>query len=450
MKNVVRRVSICIALGLLGLLSVGARAADPITAKAQGRPRLQLSIDTPEQGAVVGSIGGMAFLSGKALAHFGEFQTFDIMFVVDTSSSTEAPSGADVDGDGEIGVRKEPPLLPIPLLASLLGSNSDTGDSVLAAEVAAMQTLLDQLDPRTTRVGLIGFSGDADALTPDAETYVELTSEFQKVRRGLDGILSSGPRGKTNMMAGVRVGTVELIGSQTAFSTKREGARRIMIFLTDGIPTLPFENSSHQNRRLAVEAAKVASNAQIRIDTYAIGPEALDRPDVVIDMAGVSSGIFTPVRDPRDLSTIFEDVSFSDIEEFRIKNKTTNAPADYLLRNADGTFSALIKMNEGMNEVEVYARSTDGTEGTRNLKVRFLESAEPQALDPALVTQRNRLMENALMDLKRERLEIETERDEKARKDLKLKIEEERASAQERARKVRIETEEDDDKVREE
>jgi hypothetical protein len=153
--------------------------------------------------------------------------------------------------------------------------------------------------------------------------------------------------------------------------------------------------------------------------------------------------VFTPVRDPRDLSTIFEDVSFSEIEEFRLKNLTTNAPADYLTRNADGTFSALIKMKEGINEVEVYARSTDGTEGSRKLKVKFLESAAPQTLDPALVAQRNRLMENALMDLKRERLQIETERDDKTREALRAKIEEERAAAQ-KARKIRIETEENE------
>lgn len=403
--------------------------ATSLAASAAGdSPRLDLSIDSPEPGSVIGDPGGFAFMAGKALAHFGEFQTFDILFVLDVSESTAAPSGADIDGDGEIGHRRGESLfsifgrfLPLP--------NSDSGDSILAAEVAAVLTLLDQLDPRTTRVGLVGFSGDTDPMVPDAWTQVPLSTEYEKFRRGLRQVFDNGPFGRTNMTSGVNLGTVELMGSQSAFSERREGAKRIMIFLTDGTPTLPLESSTHQNTRMAISRAVRAAKAGIRIDTYAIGDKALLEPIVAVEMARVTNGIFTPVRDPRDLRAVFEQVSFAEIEELRIRNRTTGELAAYKTQNADGSFSSLIPIRPGMNTLEVYARATDGTEGTRSVSVRFLEDGGVQPLTPRLLAQRNRLMENRLLDLQRRSLEIQAERDEEIRRDIMLEIEKERTRA---------------------
>ena len=66
---------------------------------AKDRAQLQLEISSPAPGSVIGDPGGMAFVSGKALALFGDYQAFDIVFVVDTSESTAAPSGADIGTD---------------------------------------------------------------------------------------------------------------------------------------------------------------------------------------------------------------------------------------------------------------------------------------------------------------------------------------------------------------
>jgi len=405
------------------------------------RPRLDLSIETPEADAVVGDPGGMAFVAGRALAHFGEFETFDIIFVIDQSDSTSNPSGADIDGDGEIG---RTPAADTPLLGAFgkFFRSSDSADNILAAELAAVETMLEQLDPRTTRVGLVAFAGDMDPLTPDANVVVPLTSDYRRVRNGLDDIRSDGPSGRTNMMAGIQVATVELIGSQSAFSEKREGSRRIMLFLTDGKPTLPFENSTHNNRRLAISRAAKAADFQIRIDTFAIGEEALADPVVTVEMARVTDGVFTPVMNPRDLQTVFESVNFSEIESIEIRNLTNDKPATYVNRAADGSYSALIPMEEGDNVVEVYARSSDGTEARRKVELRFLEDGTVQPLSPELLAARNRLMEARLSDLKRRAVEIETSRDEQAREAIMADIEKRRRDAQ---RKVEIEAEDTDD-----
>ena len=145
-----------------------------------------------------------------------------------------------------------------------------------------------------------------------------LTSDFDKVERGLDDDLpATGRKGLTNMVSAVNLATIELLGTQSAYSTKREGAKRVIMFLTDGQPTLPLENSQLQNAKMAIQQAVRAAKLDVRIDTFAIGEDALSEPVVVVEMARVSSGVFTPVRDPKDLRAIFEDVSFSDDREAR-------------------------------------------------------------------------------------------------------------------------------------
>ena len=407
--------------GLLWLLCL----AGPT--QAADTSRLHLMIDSPEADAVIGDPGGMAFLSGKAMALFGDFQPFDIMIVIDVSESTDAPSGADVDGDGEIGHRRGEGFLGIfgriPLLP-----NTDRGDSVLAAEVAAVRILLDQLDPRTTRVGVVVFSGDRDSLTPDAFTQVPLTTDHEKVHRGLDEILDIGPNGMTNMVSAVDLATVELLGLRSAYSERRPGARRIMLFLTDGRPTLPMLNSTIQNARMAIAKAVRAAKLGIRIDTYAIGKDALKEPIVVVEMARVTpGGVFTPIRNPRNLRSVFEEVSFAEIEKLEIENRTTKSPAEHQIQNPDGSFSALIPVREGKNTLEVFARATDGTEARQQVIVTFLKEGRVPELTPRQLAQRNRLLENRLLQLQKRRLEIQTERDEDMRRRLEIEMDREKA-----------------------
>jgi len=405
---------------------------------AEKPPELRLAIDSPANGAVIGDPTGMAFVSGSALALFGEYQTFDIIFVIDTSDSTAEPSGADIDGNGVIGEKRGAKYLSV--LGSILPlPNTDKGDSVLAAEIMGCRVLLSQLDPRTTRVGVVSFAGDSDALTPDAITEVPLTTDYKKVERGLDAIYRRGPKGMTNMVSAVNLATIELLGTQSAYSQKRDGAKRVIMFLTDGQPTLPLENSGLQNAKMAIQQAVRAAKFDIRIDTFAIGEDALAEPVVVVEMARVSNGVFTPVRNPKDLRAVFEDVSFSSIERLEVRNKTTGKMAEYVVPNPDGTFSALVPMNTGKNTVEVYARSTDGTEGKREVTVSFLAGAEPQELSPRLLGQRNRLLENRLLDLQRRNVEIQAEANEDTRRALKLEIDHERQQAQEKAEKARKE-----------
>jgi hypothetical protein len=86
------------------------------------------------------------------------------MIVLDVSGSTENPSGADVDGDGEIGVDPALELLPPGAFPEGMKS-TDPDDSILHAEAQAARALVKGLDPRRVRVGLVTFAGEVDPTT---------------------------------------------------------------------------------------------------------------------------------------------------------------------------------------------------------------------------------------------------------------------------------------------
>jgi hypothetical protein len=110
-----------------------------------------------------------------------------------------------------------------------------------------------------------------------------------------------------------------------------------------------------------------------------------------------------------------------------------------MISNADGSFSALLEMKEGENVIEAYARATDGTAGRREIRVKFLAGAQAQVLSPRMVAQRNRLLENRLLELQRRRVDIQTEADEEIRRDLKVEIEKEREQAKAASERMRKE-----------
>jgi hypothetical protein len=80
--------------------------------------------------------------------------------------------------------------------------------------------------------------------------------------------------------------------------------------------------------------------------------------------------------------------------------------------------------------------------------VSFQPEAPDQVIPRDLMVQRNRLLEDCLINLKRVRMEVEEKRNQQVRRELKMEIEREREKARERADEQRkqldIGIEEDD------
>ena len=415
---------------------------------------IHLEIEYPPNDAIVGDSACGVFVSGRALALRGELRHFDVILVIDTSRSTVEPTGADINGNGTVGKSY------LGRIGSIFGDmgSTDPGDSILAAEVAAARQLLHGLDPRSTRVGVVTFAGEL----PDSQgglftrgprqpaiTLEPLTEDYARVERALDSIAARDPAGSTHMAAGVDQATVELMGLRGSRSKSNPHSEKIVLFFTDGQPTLPYgPGFESDNVRAVLRAADRAQRAKIRIHSFAIGPDALEGPVATVEMAARTDGFFTPVRRPGDLVDVVEEVSFANLEEVTLKSLTTGEPAEDFRITADGSWAGFIRMDSGENEVEIRARASDGTEAAARTRATLLKDAPDPPVPSQLVVARNRLLENCLRSIKQVRMSAEQKRAEQIRKELLVEIERERQEARERAdeqsKRLQLEVEEDE------
>jgi hypothetical protein len=429
------------ALGILFALAAAADAREPGELRDLVTPepgRIELMVEYPPDGSVVNQSACGVFVAGRALAVQGETPHLDVVIVLDTSRSTSEPTGVDLDGDGVVGgpvLTREGPIF--------LERNSDPDDSVLAAEVAAARLILRGLDPRRTRLSVVTFAGEAAGARrtqpphPSAEpavTAAPLTSDHTRVDRALADVLASEPFGNTHMAAGLDLAIREL-----ATGAERE---KIVIFFTDGQPTLPHGPERDRENILAVfDAADRAARAGIRIHSFAVGADALAGPLAVVEMASRTGGSFTAVPDPGDLPQLMSDLRLTRLHDVAIRNATTGTDA-YLFRlAADGSWIGFVQLKPGPNRIELLARADWGADASRELEVR-LDPAKPSPdLLPMFVVRRNELLKICLEQQRRVRVELE----ERARKQLVLELEEKRLQLEldlERTRKeLRLEIE---------
>jgi len=429
----------------------GKSAAEVIAAAthAEAVPRalsprsLRLAIEHPAADAVVGDAAGV-FVAGRALSLREERHRFDIIIAIDTSISTSQPTGVDVDGDGLLG-------MPHPGAtggAADLGS-TDPGDSILAAEVAAAGKLLGGLDPRSTRVGLVTFAGEpvevgfrvtgGTRVRRAARTEEPLTSDYKRLHRALETVRERGARGMTHMAAGIDQAGVELLGLAGSLSRPDPDSEKVVLFFTDGEPTLPFLGSESENVREVLQSAQRARLAGVRIHSFAIGPEALAGPISTVEMASITDGLFTPVRDPGHLVRFIEGVSFANIAEVKVRNITSGEEAFQTRVHADGSWDSLVPLGAGENHLEVRVRASDGAEATQRVTVHHEPGAAIPFVPAELVPKHNELLEARLGALRRDRLEADRRRAEEMRRELVLEIERERTAALERAARQRKE-----------
>ncbi len=411
------------------------KATDPIRQTGPQRP-VVVAIDHPQSEAILGGTEATAIVAGLALVPRSDGFTTDVVFVIDVSGSTAAPSGADVNGNGVIGAA--PTSAAGGLFA--LGS-SDPGDSILAAEVAAVRRLLSRLDPRHTRVALATFSGqmlDYGVLAENpAVTEIALTNAYEDVQRALDRVLARGPNGATYIAAGIDQATNELLGQHGAFSRPDANSQKVIVFLTDGLPTLPFEGDDPRNTITVMRAADRARNANARVYSFGVGEEALSGPLALLELARLTDGTFTPVRDPALLSDVFAEVEFADVESLEVRNATLETAALATELGADGSFGALVPLRTGRNEIEVTAIASDGRSTTERVTVHFAPDGIAAELPPRLVSMRNKLLELRLTQIRRDRIAGEQQSIDELRARLAREIEREREAAKARAARQR-------------
>lgn len=411
---------------LFGAL-LAAVGALPLRAGAQD---VRVVIESPRPGERVENKVDQAPLQGMAIAKGEQPSDFDVMLVMDVSKSTMAASGVDVDGDGEVGVDPELELLP-PGAYPPGTRNTDPEDSILHAEAMAARALVKGLDPRRVRVGLITFAGEVDATTgerrsptqQDAWVEVPLTSDVAQVSNAIEAVLARGASGATDFAAGVRLGVRELAGLSGARSNPRPHAKKVMLFLTDGVPSLPIGKGDYTDEgdnEAAVGAAQLARSAGISINTYALGPSALSQPFAATEIARTTLGTYTPVMNPGDIVALLQGVSFANIEDVVLSNLTTGELSTDVRLNPDGSFNGYVPVRIGKNQIRVTALASDGSRGSATVEIEFGRSQLSQR-EMSLELERIRRMNKELL-LLRERQRIDEFRN-REKKELEIEVE---------------------------
>ncbi|MFQ5829821.1 MAG: VWA domain-containing protein [Candidatus Methylomirabilia bacterium] len=345
-------------------------------------------------------------VTGRARSPEPQPPTFDVMIVLDTSGSTRNPSG--VGGTFTAGGP---------------GGSFEwfqrRSDSILHAEAGAAIQFLGISDPATTRVGIITFAGAHQALTGLAvpgstDAWVErpLTFDYAATRAALLDIVRRGSKGGTDMGSGLRLGIRELLALESARSQPRSRARKVLLLLTDGFPTLPFGSVNVMDPgdvEVTTSAARVAAKGGIVIHTFCLGPEALSAPIACAEAARITGGLYTPVETPGDIVDILPKTRIADVDLIAVRNATTGQMARDLSVSPDGIFTAEVPLVAGGNQLVVELHGNDGLQGSAAIVVQYRDesvkvevSREPERTLTIQVEQPRR---DQRLDLRIERLD---------------------------------------------
>lgn len=329
----------------------------------------------PAGGATVRS--GLVEVRGHAGAR-GQ-RGHEIVLVLDRSDSALQPCGVDLDGDGPGGTTR-PELLA--WLAAQSGvraalvqrlRESDFEDSILAAELEAARALLERLDPRVFRTGLVVFSDRARLVAPVGSPPAALRAALEEVSRSFFEDL----RG-THFAAAVEKAHRALVPAppppprpvKKRFWQRAEpppapapaplpDRERSILFLSDGAPTLPVHGNRAAEHALA--AVRAAAADGVRLYAFALGPETEQALPVYRKMASLGGGRFERIERPGDAPARLRRVDLADLEELRIENVRTGEAARSQRTFPDGSFDAFVSLAPGENRLRFSARASDGT-----------------------------------------------------------------------------------------
>jgi hypothetical protein len=294
--------------------------------------------------------------------------------------------------------------------------STDPQDTILDAEIMAAEALVGSLDSERVRVGVISFAGEMSPLTGQRVTFsqqdawleVPLTRDHRRAQSAIRGILARGSDGGTNFAAGLRLAVRELAGLSQARSIPQPGAKKVVLFLTDGLPTFPIGSGGEADpgdTEAALAAARLAHTAGITINSYALGRNALTNPLAATELARITAGHFLPVENPGDIISFLQGISFANIDDVIFTNLTTREVSTDVSLAPDGSFDGFVPVREGKNRVRVTALSSDGARGSVEFDLLFERSGLTErelALELDRIRERNKELQ---LLIERERIQ---------------------------------------------
>jgi von Willebrand factor type A domain len=327
---------------------------------------LTVQIRSPKDGSQITQEQAYVLIGGKAAVETAGSGLVDIFLVLDVSGSTAQYAGSDFAEFSQLQNwyldRNRLGGLGLPCAGRDRPGPLNLRNSILAAEIVASRRLLSQLNPETTRVGVITFG-------EEVWLRQQLTHDFEEVRSALDLIYKRGPYGGTNMVDAIRVASDELLGKGK--SDKYLDSIKALLFFTDGFPTRPTADCSSADTDLAINAARLAGKAGINVHVFALGEEALSNPRAAVGIARESGGTYTAVTRPADVLAVVDKISAVGVDSIQVTNETIQQKALQSRLAVDGFFASAVPVVEGLNRIQVLSRASDGSIGRDTITVHY-------------------------------------------------------------------------------
>jgi hypothetical protein len=192
------------------------------------------------------------------------------------------------------------------------------------------------------------------------------------------------------MAEGIRAAITEVMGLGS--SEKRPDTIKVQFLLTDGFPTMPIgggRRAAPEDTNFAINAARLAGKAGIKVHVFALGEEALSYPRAAVGIAKESGGTYTPVSRAGDVLAVVENISVVGVEYVQVVNQTLGQKATHLRLAADGFFSSAVPVTEGRNQIDVFARASDGSTKRDSLSI-YYEPGNQRSLDLQVFLEKER------------------------------------------------------------
>jgi len=319
-------------------------------------------------------------VSGYARAN-GASRRFDVFLVLDASTSTNEFAETDVDLDGEPE------------------DDWKGDDSIYKAQLSAAASFVSVLaelpynrSGQRVRVGIVTCSGEdrhrrseSDETMKitletirwlshrDAKLEMPLTSDYEALGDHLRRLWTETPVGMTDVAAGIGRAVIELSGDSLrgAESEAREDADKIILYLGDGKPRLPYDKRKAE--RAAAYAGELAARYDIRINVFELGVNVVSRSKShwLKRMARYTGGRHVGLARPGEIVAALKTTPLSFVDRVEVWNRTTGAPPPRVVTAIDGSFYTDVPLTEGANRIEVKATLEDGGTKRKELIVAY-------------------------------------------------------------------------------
>ena len=281
--------------------------------------------------------------------------------------------------------------------------------TVLAAEIAGARQLIEHLDPKRTRVGIVIFSGGARVIAPLGKLSRRDRRRTRRARVGRDSIRDDEHRRRPAR-------------GDPRRSRRRAAPGRGAPSLAD--PALRWNSRwtrsrSSRTRQRSSTPRLEAAEMGVRIHTFAIGARSWTGTDVYARISSRSGGHFVAIQKPADIALRLSRLNLTRLAEVVVANATTGEPGRATRLFPDGSFDGVVGLVPGENRITVAAQGPGGARQFAERVVVFerrepRDAAEVEAAREKLARLRRRTMETELA------LEIERSRDAEQDKQLDL------------------------------